>query len=249
MSRHPASSATPRTPTAEHFYSAEATGRLGQASVLVVGAGGLGCPALIYLAAAGVGKITLLDDDAIEDSNLARQILFAASDLGKSKALVAGQKLTKQFPACRVVAKNHRLSEETKEEAKALFAEADLVLDASDNRPTRLLMNDIACAQGTPLITGALGGTLGLLATLTAPPCYRCLFPQNQNEHEPPPQPVLGALAGIIGAMMANEAVKLLLFGTAPSHSLAGKVLLFDCVTGHPQILTARPQKDCPTCS
>ena len=366
-----AGSESPLALTADSFHSAAGRARLAQSSALVIGAGGLGTPCLLYLAAAGVGQLTLLDDDTIEASNLARQLLYGPDDLGKSKAAVAGQKLTRQFPACRVRAYGERL---TAENARAYSAGSDLVVDASDNLATRLMINDAAYGVGTPLITGAIGGTLGLVATfLDGFPCYRCVLPvfgdrgteplPQASRHatgapteatgatkateatetptdttqaptdttgaprgtiggigateaptdttgastgtieaptastepqaprhategtteapratteateapkaptepqaptapveasvpsvpsvppEPPRQPVSGPLAGTIGALMANEALKLLLFGAKPT--LAGKVLLFDGLAGSPQILTSQFRPDCLTC-
>ena len=241
--------AEPLAPLADGFSSAEGRARLAAASVLIVGAGGLGTPAVLYLAAAGVGKLTLLDDDVIEATNLARQILYAPDDLAKSKAEVVGQKLAKQFPECGVFAHRTRL---VADNAADFLSDADLVLDASDNLETRLVLNDTARATATPLITGAIGGTLGILATiLPSSPCYRCLLvPRAAGSEtaggEPPRQPVLGALAGMIGAMMANEALKFLLFGS--NHTLAGKLLLMDSLTGSPQLLLAESRPSCLTC-
>ena len=213
-----AGSESPLALTADSFHSAAGRARLAQSSALVIGAGGLGTPCLLYLAAAGVGQLTLLDDDTIEASNLARQLLYGPDDLGKSKAAVAGQKLTRQFPACRVRAYGERL---TAENARAYSAGSDLVVDASDNLATRLMINDAAYGAGTPLITGAIGGTLGLVATfLDGFPCYRCVLPVfGDRGTEPLPQASRHATGAPTEATEATGATKATEATETPTHT------------------------------
>jgi adenylyltransferase/sulfurtransferase len=208
--------------------------RLKAARVLVVGAGGLGSPALLYLAAAGVGTLGIVDDDEVSLSNLQRQVLHGTADIGRPKTDSAADALARLNSHVAVETHNVRL---TAENAPTLIGAYDLVLDGSDNFATRYLVSDTACRVGRPLITGWLGVMDAGLTTLrpfeTAPggtpnPTYRCLFP------EPPPAGtvptcseagVLGAMAGMVGTMMALEAVREIVgFG----EGLVGRLLLID---------------------
>jgi adenylyltransferase/sulfurtransferase len=208
--------------------------KLQNARVLLIGAGGLGSPALLYLAAAGVGTLGVVDDDTVSLSNLQRQIAHGTGDTGRPKVESAAEAVRQINPGVQVVPHHHRL---TPDNAEALIGSYDLVLDGSDNFGTRYLASDAAFRAGRPLVMGWLGTMDGALTTLrphenspsgTPNPTYRCLFP------EPPPEGaipacaeagVLGALAGIIGSMMALEAIRQVVgFG----EDLTGRLLMVD---------------------
>jgi len=208
--------------------------RLKAARVLVVGAGGLGAPALLYLAAAGVGTLGIVDDDAVSLSNLQRQVIHATRDVGRAKVDSAGEAVGRLNPHVAVEAHAARLGPEN---AGKLVSSYDLVLDGSDNFATRYLVADTCFHARRPLVTGAVGVFDGSLTTIRAHesgadgrpnPTYRCLF------GEPPPEGllpgcaeagILGALTGVIGSLMALEALKELL---GIGESLVGKLLLYD---------------------
>jgi adenylyltransferase/sulfurtransferase len=207
---------------------------LKEASVLVIGAGGLGAPALMYLAAAGVGELGVVDDDEVSLSNLQRQIIHGTPDIGRRKADTAAEKIYALNPHVRFAAHATRLKADN---AMELIGGYDVVLDGSDNFETRYLVSDACFLAGVPLITASLGTFDGSLTTIRAHekdadgefnPTYRCLFP------EPPPPGtvptceeagVLGALAGVMGSMMALEAIREIVgFG----EGLVGKLLMLD---------------------
>ena len=187
--------------------------KLKKASVLVVGAGGLGCPILQYLTAAGVGKIGVVDDDKIEESNLQRQILFNSEDVGKQKAIVAVEKLSKQNPFVQLKYYNERL---TTKNALALFSKYDIIVDGTDNFSTRYLINDACILANKPLVFGAIYQFEGQLSVFNykGGPSYRCLFPEPPKENQTPncsEVGVLGVLPGVMGTMQANEVLKIIL--------------------------------------
>lgn len=208
--------------------------QLQAASVLVIGAGGLGAPALMYLAAAGIGKLGVVDDDTVSLSNLQRQIIHATPDIGRSKVDSAEDRITALNPHVRFVRHPMRIDADN---ALALIGGYDIVLDGSDNFSTRYLVSDACYLAKKPLITGALGVFDGSLTTIRAHernadgelnPTYRCLFPE-----APPPGTVpscqeagvLGALAGVLGSMMALEAIREIVgFG----EGLVGRLLMID---------------------
>ena len=221
--------------------------RLRESSVLCVGAGGLGSPLALYLAAAGVGRIGLVDFDTVDASNLQRQILHGTSDVGRSKLASAADRLAEVNPHVEVVLHEERL---TSENALELLAPYDVVADGTDNFPTRYLVNDACVLLGKPNVYGSVfrwEGQLSLFATEGAP-CYRCLF------REPPPPGlvpncaeggVLGVLPGIIGSAQAMEAIKVILgVGT----SLAGRLLIFDGLEMTWREVGLRRNPDCPVC-
>ena len=210
-------------------------GRAGQqqlkaARVLVVGCGGLGCPVLQYLAAAGVGTLGLLDFDTVDDSNLQRQVLYATADVGRPKATVAAEKLRAQNPFITLHTHQLLLSAAN---ALALFGGYDLVVDCSDNFATRYLVNDACVVLGKPLVFGAIFKFEGQVSVFNYQngPTYRCLHPV-------PPAPgdapncaqigVLGVLPGLIGTMQANEALKIIL---GIGEVLTGRLLLVDALS------------------
>jgi adenylyltransferase/sulfurtransferase len=201
--------------------------KLRQARVLLIGAGGLGSPAALYLAAAGVGTLGIVDDDLVDLTNLQRQVLHGTADLGRPKVDSAAERLTELNPHVRVERYQTRL---TSGNALELFRDFDLVLDGSDNFPTRYLVNDAAVLAGRPVVYGSILRFEGQVSVFGLPggPCYRCLHP------EPPAAAlipscaeagVLGVIPGIIGSLQALEALKLLLgVGT----TLAGRLLHLD---------------------
>ena len=226
--------------------------RLKRASVVVVGAGGLGVPVLQYLVAAGVGRVGVVEMDRVEVSNLHRQVLYTTEDVGEPKALVAQKRLQALNPLVRVEAYPVRL---TSENALEILRPYDLVVDASDNFPTRYLVNDAAVLLGKPLVFGAIYQFDGQVAVFHHPtlhgemgPCYRCLFPK-----PPPPGAVpscaeagvFGVLPAVVGSLMAAEALKVLLGIGKP---LAGHLLLYDALEASFRKLTVRRNPRCPVC-
>ena len=216
------------------------------ASVLVVGAGGLGSPAIQYLAAAGVGRLTVADGDTVERSNLHRQLLHGAADVGRPKVESAAETVRAIDPELTVETHPNRVTPET---ARELVADHDVVVDAADNFPTRYLLNDAARLTETPLVHGAIYRFDGQATTLVPDgPCYRCLFPE-------PPEPgtvpdcattgVLGVLPGVVGTVQATEAIKLL---TDVGEPLAGRVFAYDAGELTAETITYRARPDCPVC-
>lgn len=206
-------------------FGARGQARLAQARVLVVGGGGLGCPALLYLAAGGVGHLGVVDFDVVDVSNLHRQILYNQNDVGKPKAEVAAQKLSEAYPDTQFQAFNTRL---TNENALSIFADYDIIIDGSDNFGTRYLVNDACALLRKPLIYGAVYRYEGQIGVFGANINYRDLFPTPPAANEVPncaEAGVLGVLPGIIGNMQANEAIKLIAMIGQP---LYGKILTYN---------------------
>jgi molybdopterin/thiamine biosynthesis adenylyltransferase len=212
-------------------------------TVAIVGAGGLGAPASLYLAAAGVGRLRLIDDDAVEVSNLQRQVLFATADVGVAKVEAAARRLVALNPHVAIEPRRERLGAEN---AAALLAGADLVLDGTDDFATRFAVNAACVADGISLVSGAIGRWTGQVGVFAGRPCYRCLVPEIPPEAETcSVVGVVGALAGVIGAMMAVEAVKLLARSGDP---LAGRLLLYDALSAETRTLTIAADPACPVC-
>jgi sulfur-carrier protein adenylyltransferase/sulfurtransferase len=214
--------------------------RLRNARVLVVGAGGLGAPVLQYLAAAGVGRLTIIDDDVVETSNLQRQVLHRAEDQGRPKAESARDALLRLDPALHVEARVERLAADN---ALALFAGHDLVLDGADNFPTRFLSNDAAELTGTPLVWGSIFQFHGQVSVFWPGqgPMLRDLFPDVPAPGTVPScaeAGVLGALCGAVGSAMATEALKLICGIGEP---LVGRVLVHDALRAEQRTLPLRP--------
>jgi molybdopterin/thiamine biosynthesis adenylyltransferase/rhodanese-related sulfurtransferase len=214
--------------------------------VLCVGAGGLGSPASLYLAAAGVGTLGLVDDDVVDASNLQRQVVHATDRIGLPKVESAARTLTALNPDVKVVGHKTRL---TADNALELVAPYDVIVDGADNFATRYLLNDVALRLGKPIVHASVFRFEGQLTVFpaTGAPCYRCLFP------EPPPPGaapscqeagVLGVLPGVLGVLQATEALKLLL----GMPTIAGRLLIWDAARSRFRELMLRRDPRCPTC-
>jgi adenylyltransferase/sulfurtransferase len=218
------------------------------ARVLVVGAGGLGSPALLYLAAAGVGTLGIADDDVVDLSNLQRQIAHATARIGTPKVESAAAAIAALDPAIRVEAHRVRL---TQANVRALVGAYDLVLDGSDNFATRYLLNDACAALRKPLVAASLLRFEGQLSTFkpwTGGPCYRCLHPAAPRPGIIPrceEAGILGAVAGVMGTLQAVEVVKELL---ALGDGLSGTLLLYDALATRFTRIRVAKDPDCPTC-
>lgn len=221
--------------------------KLLKAKVLIIGAGGLGSPAALYLASAGIGKIGIADSDKVELNNLQRQILHSNSSIGKTKVESAKERLAAINPDVEVIAHNLRL---TSENILDIIRDYDIVVDGSDNFPTRYLVNDACVLSGKPLSHGGIfrfdGQAITILPHKSA--CYRCLFP------EPPPPGfvpscqeagILGAVAGIIGTIQANEVLKYIL---EMGNLLAGKLLVFNALDSSFRQVKVPKDPKCPIC-
>jgi len=221
--------------------------RLGRARALVVGAGGLGSPVLMYLASAGVGSITVADPDVVELSNLQRQIIHDEASLGEGKATSAAARMQALNPACRVGVIGERLEASR---LTALLAQHDVVLDCSDNFPTRHAVNAASVACGVPLISGAavrFDGQMGIFDPRdAASPCYHCVFPDTGESLDGPCATfgVLSPLVGVIGSLQAVEAVKLL----AGMPTSLGLLTVYDAKQGRIRQVRIRRDPDCPVC-
>ncbi|WP_291729826.1 HesA/MoeB/ThiF family protein [Leisingera sp. F5] len=222
--------------------------KLKQAKVLVIGAGGLGAPALQYLAAAGVGTIGVIDDDVVDNANLQRQVIHRDADIGKPKVFSAQAAMQAQNPYVEVRPFSRRLTEEVAEE---LFAEYDLILDGTDNFETRYLANRTAVALRKPLISGALSqweGQLSVFHPAQGGPCYQCIFPETPAPGLAPScseAGVIGPLPGVVGSMMAMEAVKKI---TGAGAALQGEMLIYDGLYGETRKIRMARRPDCPVC-
>ncbi len=221
--------------------------RLKGSSALVIGAGGLGSPVALYLAAAGVGRITLCDFDVVDLSNLQRQVLFGTSDVGREKVAAATDRLRDLNPHVAIEPVSARVSSQN---VRALVRGADVVLDGSDNFTTRYLVSDACVLEGRPYVYGSIFRFDGQASVFYPPegPCYRCLFP------EPPPDAlvpncaqagVLGVLPGLVGCIQASEALKILL---GVGRTLLGRLLLIDALDGAFREVLLRRDPKCPAC-
>lgn len=224
-------------------FGVAAQEKLRSASVLVIGAGGLGCPALLYLAAAGVGRIVIVDPDAVDLSNLQRQVLYTVADQGALKAEAAARRLAALNPLVRIEPRPVRFE---RGNAVDLARSCDLVVDGSDNFPTRYLVNDACAIAGRPFVYGAVQGFEGHVSVFNwrGGPTYRCLFPE-------PPAPgtvpncaeagVLGAVTGLIGTAQACEAIKVL---AGIGEPLSGRLLVWNALTMTCSIVGLRPDPE-----
>ncbi|EAV4132864.1 TPA: ThiF family adenylyltransferase [Salmonella enterica] len=213
--------------------------------VLIVGLGGLGSPAALYLAGAGIGKLTLVDDDDIHLSNLQRQILFTTDDIAHPKAQAAKLRLAQLNPGSKLIVLQQRL---TGDVLKNAVAHADVVLDCTDNMATRQEINAACVALNTPLISASAVGFGGQLMVLTPPweqGCYRCLWPDDvEPEHNCRTAGIVGPVVGVMGTLQALEAIKLLSGIETPS----GELRLFDGKTSQWRSLALRRASGCPVC-
>ncbi|HOB18092.1 MAG TPA: HesA/MoeB/ThiF family protein [Candidatus Methanoculleus thermohydrogenotrophicum] len=224
------------------LFGEEAQARLASARVVIVGAGGLGCPVALYLAAAGIGEIRLIDGDVVDRTNLNRQVLHGDRDIGRAKVESAAEKLRAQNPEIRVVTRYATIDEGN---AAVLAGGADLIIDATDNFPARYILNRVALQSGVPLIHGAVRGFDGQATTIipgrTA--CLACIFPI------PPPEeevvPMVGTTPGIIGLVQANEAVKYI---TSTGDLLANRLLVWDGRAATMATLEVERQENCSVC-
>jgi len=221
--------------------------RLKNARVLCVGAGGLGSPALLYLAAAGVGTLGVIDFDVVDESNLQRQIIHGQSDIGRPKAESARDSIAEINPYVHVVLHEEQL---TADNAMQIFAGYDLIVDGTDNFSTRYLVNDACVLLGKPYVWGSIFRFDGQASVFWAEygPCYRCLYP------EPPPPGmvpscaeggVLGVLCASIGSIQVNEAIKLI---TGVGEPLAGRLMIYDALEMSYRAVRVRKDPECPVC-
>ena len=221
--------------------------KLKAAKVLLIGTGGLGAPLGLYLAAAGVGKLGLVDFDVVDFTNLQRQVTFGTSDVGKAKSEAARVRLSNLNPDIEIEAFETKL---TSENALQLFRDFDIIVDGTDNFPTRYLVNDASILLGKPNVYGSIFRFEGQITVFGMPdgPCYRCLYP------EPPPPGlvpscaeggVLGVLPGIVGSIQAMETIKLIL---GRGRNLTGRLLLFDALEMAFSEVKLRKNPNCPLC-
>jgi sulfur-carrier protein adenylyltransferase/sulfurtransferase len=221
--------------------------RLKNAKVLCVGAGGLGSPALLYLAAAGVGTLGIVDFDVVDESNLQRQVIHGQSDIGRSKAESARDSIREINPYVNVIVHRERLDSDN---AMQIFADYDLIVDGTDNFATRYLVNDACVLLGKPYVWGSIYRFDGQASVFWAEygPCYRCLYP------EPPPPGmvpscaeggVLGVLCASIGSIQVNEAIKLI---TGIGEPLAGRLMIYDALEMTYRSVKVRKDPECPVC-
>ena len=231
-----------------HDFDVAGQERLLQSRVLVVGLGGLGCPAALYLAAAGVGELVLADGDQVELSNLQRQIAHGDADIGVNKAVSAAAAVSAINPEVKLEVIALTLTEESMHE---LAARVDLVIDATDNYPARFGLNRACIAAGIPLVSAAAvrsEGQLSVFDPLRDGPCYRCLYEEGDDVTalSCSDSGVLAPLVGVLGSMQAMEALKIL---SGFGKTLRGKLLLLDLRTMDIRQLALPVRPDCPDCS
>ncbi|WP_297691349.1 HesA/MoeB/ThiF family protein [Phenylobacterium sp.] len=217
--------------------------KLKAGSALIVGAGGLGSPAALYLAAAGLGTLILADPDDVDLSNLQRQVIYTEDDLGRPKPEAAADRLAALNPHIFVAGYNGAFTEETAEE---LVTGVDVVLDGTDDFATRFAVNAACVRMGKPLVTGAIGRWTGQAGVFAGRPCYRCLVPEIPPEAETcSVVGVVGALAGVIGSLMALEAIKLV---TGAGEPLTGRLMIYDALAGETRTVRVAADPECPVC-
>lgn len=221
--------------------------KLLQAKILIIGAGGLGCPAAIYLAAAGIGQITIYDDDKVDLSNIQRQIAHYTDDVGTEKVISTLETLKKINLDVNVKAKSQRLAGKLLEDE---VAQADVVLDCSDNFSTRFDINRACVKHNTPLVSAAAIRFEGQVSIFTPgknnSPCYNCLYADNGEEMQNcATNGVIAPITGIIGSIQALEALKIVL---EIGETLTGRLLLLDGLTMEWQTMKLKKNQNCPTC-
>jgi len=223
------------------LFGEEGQERLKNAHIFIAGAGGLGSPVSLYLAVAGVGTITIVDMDVVDQSNLNRQILHTDRDIGRKKTVSAEEKLTAINPDITVHAIDIRIDESN---AATLVGNADGIVDAMDNYPIRYLLNDVAIKNNIPLFHGAIRGFYGQATTIIPgkTPCLKCIFPK-----APPKEvfPVVGATPGVIGTVQATEVIKYLL---GSGDLLTSRIFIWDGLAGRAEEISAERIPCCPVC-
>lgn len=232
---------------ARHLVLSEVGGpgqqALKHARVLIVGVGGVGAPAALYLAAAGVGTLGLIDDDVVGLSNLQRQIAFSTPEIGRPKVEAAADRLGALNPHVAIETFQERLTDANAAERIGAF---DIVLDGTDDFETRLRVNAACVAAGRPLVSGALGRWSGQVGVFAGRPCYQCLTPEVPPDAETCSRVgVVGALAGVIGSMAALETIKLIVGAGAP---LTGRLMIYDGLAGTARTVRVGPDPTCPIC-
>ena len=216
---------------------------LKRARVLIVGAGGVGAPAALYLAAAGVGTLGLIDDDVVGLSNLQRQIAFSTPEVGRPKVEAAAERLGGLNPHVTIQTFAERL---TPDNAADRIGGFDIVLDGTDDFETRLIVNAACVAADKPLVSGALGRWSGQVGVFAGRPCYQCLVPEIPPDAETCARVgVVGALAGVVGSMAALETIKLI---TGAGEALAGRLMLYDGLAGTARTVRVTADPHCPVC-
>ncbi len=223
------------------MFGEEGQERLKSASVLVAGAGGLGTVISLYLAAAGIGHLRIIDCDVVEPSNLNRQILHWSGDIGRPKTASVADKLAALNPLIRIEAIIARITEENIE---GMARGCDLIVDAMDNVPTRHLLNRAAVAQKIPFVHGAVRGFFGQATTMIPGkgPCLRCFFPESSPREV---FPIVGAACGVIGSIEVAETIKLL---TGKGEPLVGKLFIWDGLAGSAETIVIERNPSCPVC-
>lgn len=222
--------------------------RLRKARVLVIGAGGLGSPVLMYLAAAGVGVLGVVDDDIVSLSNLQRQVLHSTESIGMPKVESAIEAVGRINPHVTIEPHQTRI---TTDNAADIIAGYDLIMDGSDNFDTRYLINEVCASLNKPLISAAMSqweGQISLYDPANGGPCYACVFPGRPADGLVPScseAGVMGALAGVMGSMMAGEAIKHI---TGAGEGLRGQMLIFDALYGETRKFKLASDPDCPVC-
>jgi adenylyltransferase/sulfurtransferase len=226
---------------------AEGQQKLLEASVLIVGGGGLGSPIALYLAAAGVGRLGIVDFDTVDESNLQRQILFDTTQVGRPKVEVAAERLTSLNHDVEVIPYRERL---TSDNALRIFQGFDYIVDGTDNFPARYLINDACLLLGKTYVYGSIFSFDGQATVFGSPngPCYRCMLPVPPAPEEVPTGSdvgVLGVLPGIIGLIQASETLKLIL---GVGETLVGRLVLFDALALRFREIKIQRRPDCPSC-
>lgn len=220
---------------------------LSKRRALVVGAGGLGTPAAAYLVASGTGHVTIVDGDVVELSNLSRQVMYSVEDLGKAKAGVLGKKLALLNPEVVVEGLDVKIDPGDLGGVLQLISSYDVVLSCVDNAPLRYALNQACVERNIPLVDGAVGGFTGVLIVVVPGrgPCYECAFPQSRAGKVAGGPPIWSPLPGVVGAVQASEALKLML---GIGNVEAGKILLIDLLTGTFTRVSAERNPSCRVC-
>jgi molybdopterin/thiamine biosynthesis adenylyltransferase len=228
-------------------FGREGQHRVEASTALIVGLGGLGAPASLYLASSGIGRLIINDFDRVDETNLPRQILFRAEDVGEYKTATTSKRLDAINPAVEITELNQRLAEN---EFAEVMTDCDVVLDCTDNFTTRMAINAASVRTGTPLVSGAAIRFEGQIAVFRSDrpgePCYRCLYSEeDENLETCAGQGILAPVAGTIGCMLATEAIRLL---AGIDSDLEGKLWVYDGLTGSVRIITIPKRPDCPAC-